>query len=394
MTEIRPIVADEVPAYLSRMHSAFYASVLSSEGVEARRPLLDETRSLGVFEDGALIGTGDAISLQLTLPGHGSIAAAGLASISILPTHRRRGLFTELLRRQIEEARAEGEAVAILFASEGGIYGQFGFGVATFQAAIRLASLRAAFGAAVDLSGLRMVERGSALELLQAIAERATSAQVGAVGRSPTWWRYASRPPAGGEPEVEAVVRAEEDGFVIYRRKVDESTWRGTLHVELLLTTSPAAYAALWRYCLDVDLIDHVVAPNRSVEEPLRFLLADPRAMESTVSDGLWLKLLDVEAALNNRGYAGDGRVVLQVDDQFCPWNSGSYAIEGGRCRRTDADAALAMPAAALGACYLGGVRFGTLAAAGVVRELRPGAAARADELFASGGTPWCPFRF
>jgi predicted acetyltransferase len=116
--------------------------------------------------------------------------------------------------------------------------------------------------------------------------------------------------------------------------------------------------------------------------------------MECSVSDGLWLRLLDVEAALNVRSYTDDGRVVLGVEDAFCPWNAGTYAIEGGRCRRTDADPGLVMTAGALGACYLGGTRFNTLAQARMIDERRPGAAARADRLFTGSTAPWCPLRF
>lgn len=395
MREIRPISSDELPAYVTRVQETFTGAQPSNEEIEARRPVLEPCRTLGAFESGALIATGSTIPFQLTLPGGGPVPAAGISAITVLPTHRRQGLLTEILRRQVDDARDRGEPVAILFASEGGIYGRFGFGVATLQAELRVARTRGSFTQALDLGGLRLVDRQLAAELLERIAAKVTSAQPGAVTRSPEWWRYVARSPARpGEPELEVVVRAEDDGFAVYRRQIDPASWHGTLEVVLLLALNPSAYAALWRYCLDVDLMEGMLARGRSVDEPLRFLLADPRAMECSVTDGLWLRLLDVEAALNARTYADDGRVVVSVEDEFCPWNGGSYAIDGGRCRRTDAQPGVVLPAWALGACYLGGVRFSALVRAGVVRELRAGAVARAEALFASAETPWCPYHF
>lgn len=395
MREIRPISSDELPAYVTRVQETFTGARPSHEEIEARRPVLEPSRMLGVFESGALVATGSTIPFQLTLPGGGPVPAAGISAITVLPTHRRQGLLTEILRRQVDDARDRGELVAILFASEGGIYGRFGFGMATLQADLRVARARGSFIEAVELGGLRSVERPRSAELLDRIAAQATSAQPGAVTRSPEWWRYFAGSPAPlGEPDFEVVVRAEDDGFAVYRRRIDPATWHGTLEVVQLLALNPSAYAALWRYCLDVDLMEGLLARGRSVDEPLRFLLADPRAMECSVSDGLWARVLDVEAALNARTYADDGRVVVSVEDDFCPWNGGSYAIDGGRCRRTDAQPGLVLPARALGACYLGGVRFSALVRAGVVRELRAGAVARADALFASADTPWCPYHF
>lgn len=395
MRKIRPISSEELPAYVTRVQETFTGARPSHEEIEARRPVLEPCRMLGVFESGDLVGTASTIPFQLTLPGGGPVPAAGISAITVLPTHRRQGLLTEILRRQVDDARDHGEPVAILFASEGGIYGRFGFGVATLHADLRVARTRASFTEAVGLGGLRLVDRQLSAELLDRIAARATMAQPGAVTRSPEWWRYVAQSPARpGEPDLEVVVRAEEDGFAVYRRQIDPASYRGTLEVILLLALNPPAYAALWRYCLDVDLMEGLLARGRSVDEPLRFLLADPRAMESSATDGLWVRLIDVEAALNARTYADEGRVVVSVEDEFCPWNGGSYAIEGGRCRRTDAQPGLALPARALGACYLGGVRFTALMRAGVVRELRAGAAARADTLFASADTPWCPYHF
>jgi len=395
MRVLRRLSADELPAFAVQVALAFSGTRPSDEEIEARLRVWEPDRMLGVFEDGSLVATAATIALPLTLPGGHRVPAAGISRVTVLPTHRRRGLLTEMLRQQVDDAREQGEPVAILFASEGGIYGRFGFGVATLQADLHIARRRSAFRERVDMSSLRLVEGRQVAGRLQRIAAEAAAAQPGAVERSAVWWRWVTEAPSpGGAAETEIVVRDEEDGFVAYQRRTQPPAWTGSLDVILLLALSPAAYAALWRYCLDVDLMDDVKARGRPADEPLRFLLADPRAMECSVSDGIWLRLLDVEAALNMRSYADDDRVVLGVEDAFCPWNAGTYAIEGGRCRRTDADPGLVMTAGALGACYLGGTRFSTLAQAGMIDERRPGAAARADRLFAGSTAPWCPLRF
>ena len=395
MRVLRRVGADELPLFAARVAATFSGLRPSDEEIEARLQVWEPDRTLGAFEDGSLVATAATIPLPLTLPGGRQVPAAGISRVTVLPTHRRRGLLTEMLRQQVHEAREHGEPVAILFASEGAIYGRFGFGVATLQADLRVAHGRSAFRERVDVSSLRLVERRQVAERLQRIAARVAAVQPGAVERSSAWWRWVAEAPSqGGSPETEVVVRDEEDGFVAYQRRIEPHAWTGSLDVTLLLALSSAAYAELWRYCLDVDLIDDVLAPRRSADETLRFLLADPRAMECSLGDGLWLRLIDAEAALNARTYADDGRIVIGVGDTFCPWNTGTYAIEGGRCRRTDADPSLVMPADALGACYLGGIRFSTLVRAGVVTERRPGAAERADGLFRSAEVPWCPFHF
>jgi len=395
MTEIRRVRVEELPAVTAQTSAIFTGMRLPDEDVEARLRVWEPDRTLGAFEDGSLVATAATIPLPLTLPGGRRIPAAGISRVTVLPTHRRRGLLREMLRRQVDDAREQGEVAAVLFASEGGIYGRFGFGVATLEADLRLAQARSAFREEVDLTGLRLVDHRGAAGRLQGIGARAAAGQPGAVERSSAWWRWvAGATPQPGAADLEVVVRDADDGFAAYRRRIEPPGWRGSLDVVLLLALNPAAYRALWRYCLDVDLIDEVSARGRSADEPLRHLLVDPRAMECSVADGLWLRLLDVESALNGRSYADDSRIVMGVEDRFCLWNTGAYAIEGGICRRTDANPSLVMPVEALGACYLGGSRFSTLVKAGVVAEQRPGAAERADALFRGAEVPWCPFHF
>jgi predicted acetyltransferase len=311
----------------------------------------------------------------------------------VLPTHRRRGIMTAMLRRLVDEAHERGDPIAALFASEAAIYGRYGFGPATYEADARIARHRGDFRAPADVAGLRIVPWAAATGVMREIAERVARSQPGFVMRSDAWWHYlATSPPPRGVP-WQAVVRAERDGFVAYESHV-EFPVSGSIQVNWLLAETPEAYAALWRFCLDVDLTDEVRARWRPTDDPLRHLLADPRALEATVSDGLWLLLLDVEAALDARTYAPAAPVRIRVSDDFCPWNTGTYEVGDGGCRPVVAEPDLVLAADALGACYLGGNRFATLVRAGRAEERTPGAAGRADVLFAVEQAPWCPFHF
>ncbi|HKF75180.1 MAG TPA: GNAT family N-acetyltransferase [Candidatus Dormibacteraeota bacterium] len=397
MKTLRPLAEHELPAFLDQVARSFSGSRWPPEDVQRVVQAIELERAIGVFEDGTLVATAAAQSMQLTVPG-GSAPAVGIGRVSVLPTHRRQGLLTEMMRHLVAEARDRGEPLAALFSSEGGIYGRFGFGVATYEADVRVQRARSAFRSRAEGTGLRLVQPVEAADTLARIAGAVTDGQPGAVRRGREWWRFqAAAPQQPGEPEWQVVVRAQQDGFVVYRTHGHlrpPALEGGSLEVGPLFAVSPQAYAALWRYCLDVDLMDEVTARHRSVDEPLRHLLADPRAMECTAWDGLWLRLVDVEAALRARRYARADRLVLHIEDGFCPWNTGTYALEAGEPRRVTEPPDLVLPTDALGACYLGGNRFVALASAGVVAERVPGAAARADAVFASPLTPWCPYHF
>jgi predicted acetyltransferase len=396
VTVIRPVAAEELPRYVAAVSAAFRSAAPPPDVLEAEAAAIGTSRNLGAFDGDELVGTAGVEPVPLTLPG-GSVPAAAIGRVTVRPTHRRRGIMHGMMRRLVDEAHELGEPVAILFASEGAIYGRYGFGVATYEAEVRVARHRSAFRTPVAATGLRQVPWADAVGPMREIAERVCAGVPGAVRRADAWWRHRiSGPPPHGAP-WEAVLRPEGDGFVAYQRRLDftlPTLEGGSLRVNWLFAETPAAYAALWRYCLDVDLMDEVRAQWRPLDEPVRHLLADPRALETTVWDGLWLRLVDVEAGLAARSYAPGAPVLLRVQDDLCPWNTGTYEVGESGCRRTAGEPHLVLAADALGACYLGGSRFTTLARAGRVEERAPGAAARADALFAASAAPWCPFHF
>jgi predicted acetyltransferase len=150
----------------------------------------------------------------------------------------------------------------------------------------------------------------------------------------------------------------------------------------------------LWGFLLDQDLTRTITWDLAPVDEPLWLMLSDPRAVRMTLADSLWARLVDVAAALGARSYASDADVVIEVADDFCSWNAGRYRLSGDGCERTEAAADLALDVADLGAAYLGGTTLRSLAAAGRVHELTPGAVARASAAFRGEVEPWCPEMF
>ncbi len=199
----------------------------------------------------------------------------------------------------------------------------------------------------------------------------------------------------GGGPKSFVVLEVDgkPQGYAVYRLDVGFGSLGPETTVRTLeaLGSTPAATAAIWRFLLDVDWTRATTAWRLPVDHPLLFLLARPNLARPTVSDGLWVRLVDVGAALSGRSYADGPPVVLEVTDAFCPWNEGRWKLTGGRAERTDETADLALDVADLGAAYLGGFTFAELWRAGRVEELRPGAVESADASFRTGLAPWCP---
>jgi predicted acetyltransferase len=388
------------------MRLAFGDSLPTDEELAVSREVTEFDRTLAFFDGREIVATTGIFSYQMTVPG-GSLPCAGVTRVSVLSTHRRRGLLTAMMRRQLSDIHERGEPLAALYASEAPIYGRFGYGLATYQAAVEVGRSHAAFTTGLAGSGrLVMVDVPTAIPALVRIWEEARRDQPGMLTLDQRWIRNLladleiTRHGASPQYRVLYGTDAKPSGFAIYRIKMDWDAAgpNGELRLEMLVAATAEAYAALWRHVLTVDLIARVSAEMRPVDEPLRFLLADSRQPKTRVEDGVWLRLVDVERALAGRRYAVEGRLVLRVRDAFCPWNEGHYELNGGPtnavCERCEGNPDLELSAADLGALYLGGNRFRTLADAGRVEERKPGAIARADAMFAGQRAPWCPSHF
>jgi predicted acetyltransferase len=402
--DIRTLQEQELRASFATVEAAF-GERLGDEFFDFHRPFVEVDRALGAFDGEALVGSAAAISYSMTVPG-GELPVAAVTGVGVLPTHRRRGVNTALMRAQLDDVQTRGEAVSVLYASQGSIYGRYGYGVASFSAAIDLETPRSAFGPWYTPSGrVRLVERDEAVPMFLAVYEHVRRSRPGMMRLDELTFGYVldDRFRHDGKPRPGFFAAHETDGrvdgYVQYRVK---HRWdvvpRNVLQVEDLVAASPRAYADLWRFVLDVDLVERVTAWNRPSDEPLLHLVLEPRPLKLSLRDALWLRLVDVEAALAARSYCTDVSTVLDVRDGFCPRNEGRYELRARgadvTCRRTEADPDLVLGVGDLGAAFLGGSRLLDLHRAGRVRERTAGALEAADSAFAWDPAPWCSFVF
>ena len=355
-------------------------------------------RMFGAFDGDEIVGGAGSFPFDLTVPG-GSLACAGISVVGVYPTHRRRGALRAMMEEQLADTHRRGEPVAALWASEETIYGRFGYGPAAWGCEMTLARVWSAFAQPLERRGqVRFVSLGEAAELFPAVWDALRRERPGVPSRTDAWWRLRTlRVPDEEKENPRRYVALELDGstqaYAIYRRHPGwtDGSSSAKLEVQEAVGATPQATAEIWRYLFDADWNETITAAELPLDHPLLLLLATPRRARFRTADALWVRLVDVGAALSGRSYAGEGGVVLELRDELCPWNEGRWSVEGGAASRTDAPADLALDVAALGAAYLGGVSFRELAGALRVEELTQGAAARADAHFAWRPLPWCP---
>ncbi|HEX9312296.1 MAG TPA: GNAT family N-acetyltransferase [Actinomycetota bacterium] len=401
--EFRPISPEEFRAYYLAIESAF-GHIPTDEEIEIERVLAELDRSTAVFDGSDIVGSAAAYTLELTVPG-GMLPMAGVTGVAVVPTHRRRGILTELMRRQLVDVHDREEPLAGLWASEGSIYQRFGYGPGTLQARFTIERTRTAFARPLppDPGQVRMVDRDQAMAAMPAAYERIRPEIPGMVSRSGAWWTPlfsdTEHERDGASPLFFVLHEAEgrTDGYAAYRVKGgwENGAPTGQARVHELMAANPAAYGALWRFVLNLDLVATVSTWRRPADEPLLFMLAEPRRLRLGLSDALWLRLIDVPAALAARSYAGEGRLVLEVRDELCPWNEGRRELvagpDGGDCRPTRDEPDLWVDVADLAAVYLGGTTFERLRWAGRLSASSDEAVRRADGLFRTPRAPWCP---
>ncbi|CAN5512016.1 GNAT family N-acetyltransferase [soil metagenome] len=389
---------------LRQVVASAFGDEMSDAEMRDLEQILEIDRVVCATEGSTIVGGAGAFSYGLTIPG-GEARAAGVTAVGVAPSHRRQGILRRMMRYQLDDVHQRGEPLAILWASEGGIYQRYGYGLATVSASVDVERSRNAFRQPSAPEGrIRMVPREEADLLFPPVYEKMREANPGFFTRSPEWWatevlndpeyrRY------GRGPCVYAVwdLDGAPGGYVLYRvqQEWDARGSNSTLHVHELMATTPAATRELWRFVFDVDLMVRTRARLLAPDHPLLLLMAEPRRLGLSVGDGLWLRIVDVAGALGARSYAADDSLVLGVADEFCPWNAGRWYLAAsggsGSAERTDREPDLVLDVSDLAAVYLGAFTFARLHKAGRGVEHRPGAGDRADAMFRVDRAPWCP---
>src|SRR6266498_954265 len=381
-----------------RTGAAAFASEFEEGEFERNQKVMPVDRFLVAYDDRRPVGTAAAYPFELTIPG-GTIRAGGVSWVAVMPSHRRRGILTQFMQHQLNALHEAGEPVAILWTSESAIYGRFGYGISA--PALSMEADRGRFRLRDDPGAtgtMRLIDTDEAAKVLPPIHDRARPDVPGMLARTEAWWtEFKLADPKewrrGAGPKFFALYErdGEPEGYTIYRVKDEweQGMPRGQVRVIEVVGLSKVATREVWRFLFGIDLVTHVHAELVDPGSPLVLIVSDPRNLGLRLLDGLWLRLVDVEAALRGRSYAADETVVIEVHDRLCRWNEGRYRV-GASIERSDDEPDLELHVGDLASVYLGGFDFHALARGERVRELRPGSLERASALFRTTRPPFC----
>ena len=392
--------SDEWDAIFSASSAAFN---VDAEDSASERLVFEPERFLVARRDGDIVGTSGIYTRSLAVPG-AVVPAAHVTFVSVAPTARRQGILTRFMDRQFLDIRAAGEPIAVLWASEARIYQRFGYGLAARR--LRLSVETREVNLTADTPDTGRLREGTPTDLRDTIAKLYDQVYPQRPGWSERAPRHVDSRLADhkrnrhGASSLRVLIHEGAqgvDGYALWRVT---DTWggggpAGEVRVLEVCSATNEAYAALWRFLLTVDLTRSATIWSASVDEPLQFMVNEPRRLNAKLSDALWLRVVDVPGALSARRYATDVDIVIDATDQRIPANAGRWRLTGStdaaQCQSTVDEPDLWCDVRALGAAYLGGTSWDTLATTGLVRELRPGALARSAAAFGWHRMPSAP---
>jgi predicted acetyltransferase len=385
---------------LSALISGAFLQDVDEETLDLHRLVTEPERNHVITDGDLIVGTGGVLTRELTVPG-GAQPAAHVTAVAVASTHRRRGLLTRIMTAQLEAIRDRGvEPIAVLWASEGAIYGRFGYGLACWQVHYEIPTRETTFAAHPTTGRIRQGTPRELIDELARVYDRAWLQRPGRSGRDERWWKYLTADPKvwrrGMSAQRVALYDAGEsiDGYAIWRVKPgwSHSGPNGQVEVSEVVAATSDAYALLWQFLLSIDLTRTVKFSFAAIDDPLPHLVNNPNALETHVSPGLWVRVVDVPRALSARRYAAPMEVVLDLSDSLLPDNAGRWRLladaTSARCDRTDAAPDLSLDVRILGAAYLGGITLHSLAAAGLVVEHTSGSLAAASAAFGWHAAP------
>lgn len=414
---VNPVPADEVRQWLTSLATTFLNDTAGDDfdrAVAAYRREWYPERTWGARAGGRWVATLATEPRSVTVPGPAGsnvdVIADALTAVTVSATHRRRGLLRQMLSASLRHAKECGEPFSMLIAAEWPIYGRFGYAPASLAADYTLFTrARTQLLTPADAGAVRQMEPADLGEIAPAVFEASRTLRAGQVDRRTEWWPRrlgldGYEPSKKGRTPVYLVHEGESgpDGLLRWSgtRDFEINGDMGAVSVADLIAASPTAYRNLWAYLAGLDVVGEVTLERRPVDEPIRWLLADGRALRQTYAgDDVWIRLLDVPAALAARGYGVSGRLVLDVvDEDTGRYAAGRYLLDAGedgvQCEQTTANADLRISQRALASIYLGGFTVAQLSIGGGVEELTPGALHRADAMFATTLPPWNPTGF
>ncbi len=370
--------------------------------------VLDDDRNFFAWDGDQIVGMCANFTLNTSTPG-GSLPTAGVTFIAVRPTHRRRGVMTQMLDTLHADGIARHEPIAALWAADAAIYGRFGYGLATQRLAVEIPHAKGTLVNAPEDSSirLRMVETASDFEQIAPVYESVRQSRGGVLALTEPWNARHVYDPAhhrDGATRAMTVLAEDDDGVRGYLRYALKAAWpsgryaEGAVTIYRLMSLDSAAHAALWRYALSIDLMTKTKWWNLPVDDPVVTWLEHSRQTSLQVSDAMWVRILDLPAALTGRTYSRDVDVTLEVIDKAFEQNAGTWRLSGGpdgaTCERTNASADITVDVRSLGAILLGGPSLQSHADAGWLEEHTAGAVSATSSAFSATRAPYCPFVF
>lgn len=400
--DVRALEPSEIRSANALFLAALQLEQIAEERASAAEALNSPDRTLGAHDGDTLVATAAAFPCTMAVPGGAGVPAACVTRVGVRADHTRRGILSAMMHAQLADVAARGEVLASLRASEGRIYGRFGYGVATRGRDLKVRrSGRGWLPTAPRGGSVRLLDRTEIISVLTPLHEKLALQRPGGITRTDGWWtaRFA-RNESGTDPIIAAVHTGQggDDGFLIASPKSPDDVDFTARPVSLgdLHAADTAATAGLWRFLLDLDLIGTIEASLRPLDEPLELMLADPRECTTTdVGDEAWLRIVDVPAALAARSYGPAAPVLVGVHDRVLESNAGVYLIADGTAERVGPIGGSTRPelecdVSGLAMAYLGDRAPSQLASTGWWTVNDPAAVARADAAFATTTVPWC----
>ncbi|MFD3760271.1 GNAT family N-acetyltransferase [Streptomyces sp. NPDC058622] len=408
--DVRPIAESELPDWLRTVNTGFLETAgVTDSDVAQRARHGDLARTQGAFDPGTggCVATFRSFPQELTVPGGAAVRSSAVTNVTVLPTHRRRGLLTRMMTAELTAARDRGDVLSTLIAAEYPIYGRYGYGpaasVSEWEIDVPRTGLDPRWSAPADGGRIDLVDAAEARRTGPGLHERLRAATHGAVDRDARWWSLATgaeeisyRPYKERFHAVYRTAAGEVAGLAVYSADghwTDAKLPKNTVQVKQLLAVTADAERALWHFLCSIDWVARVRTGFRAPDDLVAQLLPDPRAAALvTTADFLWVRVLDVVRALRARTYAVPGVLVLEVTDA-AGLADGRYRLDAakGACERTADPVDLRLEVSALGSLYLGDESAVRLAQLGRIAEERPGAVALADAVFRTARRPWCP---
>jgi predicted acetyltransferase len=396
--QIRPIDKAELETF-GRVASIGFGGRFDADHFAEQQEAIELDRSLAAFHDGEMVATAEALQTQVSVPGGADLAASGVKGVVVLPTHRRQGLLTVLMQRQLGDMAERGDALAILWATHPAIYGRFGYGLATFRYSARIDTIHAGFNRfpSGDLTARLVEDPTERRSVSEAVYEARRSAVPGLMRRTEQFWvrrGHDLQGPANFFVRIDDAARAPR-GYASYRINREWTDTGPGDHLEVIdaIALDPDTERTLWHYLLGLDLVTQVSAWNRPIDDPLPHLLRDARQLRRFLADGAFLRIVDLPTALSARAYQSEIAINLRVHDDGIRANDATWRLEGSptgaTCVRTAEKAYLELDISTLSSAFLGHPSLGSPAAAGLVDEHRMGALRQAAAAFCWSPAPW-----